>query len=161
MLSTAGIAEDGWTIYINGLVDSGLMVNLDEHGFLHVVPASIVSKTQRRGRIGRVADGVCCCLTEDSSEEAASLPYLGLQVCLAAASLDVPWPPESMGNLIQPEVQCDLHRMGLLTRTDHGFVRTTSLGERMLRGHMDVTSNLLVALAEALDIKEIGKIIAA
>jgi hypothetical protein len=126
------------------------------------VPASIVSKTQRRGRIGRVADGVCCCLTEVSSEESESLPYLeGLQVCLAAASLKVPWPPDSMNNLIQPEVQCDLHRMGLLTQADQGLDRTTSLGERMLCGHMDVTSNLLVTLAEALDIKDIGMIIAA
>ncbi len=72
-LSTPGIAEDGWAIYINGLVDSGLVVNLDEHGFLHVVPASAVSKTQRRGRTGRIADGVYCCLTESSSEESASL----------------------------------------------------------------------------------------
>ncbi len=31
----------------------------------------------------------------------------------------------------------------------------------MLCGHMDVTSNLLVALAEALDKKDIGKITAA
>ena len=53
VLSTAGIAEDGWAIYINGLVDSGLVVNLHEDGFLNVVPASGVSKTQRRGRMGR------------------------------------------------------------------------------------------------------------
>ena len=54
VLSTAGIAEDGWTIYINGVVDSGLMVNVDEMGFLHVTPATNISKNQRRGRAGRV-----------------------------------------------------------------------------------------------------------
>ncbi len=44
VLSTAGIAENGWAIYINGLVGSSLVVNLDERGFLHVVPTSVVSK---------------------------------------------------------------------------------------------------------------------
>ena len=136
MLSTAGISEDGWTIYINGLVDSGLVINLDEHGFLHVALASAVSKTQRHGRIGRLVDGIYCCLPEKTSEESESLPYSeGLQVYLAAASLGLPWPPDSMNNLIQPEVEHDLHRMGLLELTDHGVARTTLLGERMLAGH--------------------------
>ena len=148
--------------HLYGLVDSGLVVKLDEHGFLHVVPASAVSKTQRRGRIDRIADGGYCCLTETTSEESGSLTYLeGLLVYLAAASLGLPWPSESMKDLIQPEVQYDLHRMGLLERTDHGLARTTSLGERMLAGHMDVTLNLLVALAEALQIRDIGLITAA
>ncbi len=71
------------------------------------------------------------------------------------------WPPESMKDLIQPEVEFDLHRMVLLELTDHGVERTTLLGERMLAGHMDVTLNILVSLAEALQIKDIGLITAA
>ena len=51
--------------------------------------------------------------------------------------------------------------MGLLELTVDGFARTTSLGERMLAGHMDVTLNLLVALAEALHIRDIGLVAAA
>jgi hypothetical protein len=58
-----------------------------------------------------------------------------------------------MNNLIQPEVEYDLHRMVLLELTDHGVARTTLLGERMLAGHMGVTLNILVSLAEVLQIK--------
>ena len=55
VLSTAGIAGDGWTIYINGVVDSGLMVNVDL--------VTKIPKTQRRGRASRVDNRLYCCLT--------------------------------------------------------------------------------------------------
>ncbi len=58
-------------------------------------------------------------------------------------------------------MQYDVHRMGLLEPTVYGSARTTSLGERMLVGHMDVTLNLLAALAEALQIRDIGLVTAA
>ena len=64
LLSTAGIAEDGLTTFINGVVDSGLMVTLDEMGFLHIAPTTEISNTQRRGRAGRVTDSLYCCLDE-------------------------------------------------------------------------------------------------
>ena len=100
ILSTAGIAEDGWTIYINGVVDSGLMVSIDSLGFLRVVPATEISKTQRKGRAGRVADSLWCCLTEKVSEDDAHLTYIeSMQVSLDARSLGLPWPPVELKNV--------------------------------------------------------------
>ena len=75
VLSTAGLFEDGETIFINGVVDSGLMVDVDEMGFLHIVSATKVSKNQRRGRAGRVTDSLYCCLTESVSECDVRLTY--------------------------------------------------------------------------------------
>ena len=94
-LTTAGVSEDGWTVHVNGVVDSGLQVNVDDLGFLHVGPEDEVSATQRRGRAGRVADGLFCRLMEASATRSTKrMPYPEQQqVCLASASLRVPWPP--------------------------------------------------------------------
>ena len=51
--------------------------------------------------------------------------------------------------------------MGLAVWLPPGALRTTPLGEEVLRGHMDVQSNLLVSVASRLGIKEIGLIAAA
>ena len=50
VLATAGMAEDGWTIFVNGIVDSGKEIFLDKLGFLHCQTEDKVSWTQRRGR---------------------------------------------------------------------------------------------------------------
>ena len=159
VISTAGIAEDGWTIYVNGVVDLGLMITVDDLGFLHVVPASTISKTQRRGRVGRVANGVYCCLTEEVSECDERLSYAeDMQVTLAAASLGVPWPPAAMQGVTSPHVAPDLCRMGLLLPSQSGSRSVTSLGQQMLRGHVDVLSNVFISATQVLGIETIGRI---
>ena len=91
ILSTAGIAEDALTIYINGVLDSGRMVRIDLMGFLHVDDATKISKTQRKGRAGRVAHSLWCCFTEKVSEDAMQLTYAeSMQTTLAATLFGVP-----------------------------------------------------------------------
>ena len=163
LLCTAGVSEDSWTIWVNGVVDSGLQVVVDDHGFLHVGPEDDISATQREGRAGRVADGVYCRLMEQPSEpRSLRLPYPeALQVRLASASLGIPWPPPAMEATTHPFVQDDLIRMGLVARAAQGHLCTTSLGEEVLLGHMDVALNLLVAVAARLGIRDIGVVAAA
>ena len=121
LLTTAGVSEDGWTVYVNGVVDAGLQVNVDDLGFLHVSLEDEVSATQRRGRAGRVVDTLFCRLTEACTEQSIKqMPYPDQQqVCLASASLGVPWLPPALEDLTQPYVEEDLFRMGLLIRSSH------------------------------------------
>ena len=122
VLASAGMSTDGWTLYVNGVIDSGQEVYVDDLGFLHVVSASKVSGTQREGRVGRVADGLYCRLLEEGvAPSCERLPYPEQQqVCLASASLGVPWPPDAMRTLTQPYVEDDLIAMGLIQRSSEG-----------------------------------------
>ena len=113
---TTGIREDGWTIYVNVLIDSGLRVRVDHRSFLHIVPAMDRQLKQSAGRIARVHDGIVCVLTAgdpDSSREELTFGDQ-LQAYLGAASLGIPWPLETMRWTMAPEVPCILRRMGFL-----------------------------------------------
>ena len=46
VISTAGIAEDGWTIYVNGVLDLGLMITVDDQ-----VPPAQVDATWKHKRL--------------------------------------------------------------------------------------------------------------
>ena len=65
VLATAGVSEDGWTIWVNSVVDSGLQMHVDDLGFVHCGPEDSVSGTQRKGRGGWVGDAVFCRLSEE------------------------------------------------------------------------------------------------
>ena len=122
VLASAGMATDGWTLYVNGVVDSGQEVYVDDLGFLHVVSESKVSATQREVRAGRVADGLYCRLLEESvAPPCERLSYPEQQhVCLASASLGVPWSPDAMNSLTERYVEDDLISMGLMQRSSEG-----------------------------------------
>ena len=95
---TTGTREDGWTIYVNVLIDSGLCVRVDHRSFLHIVPAMDRQLKQSAGRIARVHDGIVCVLTAgdpDSSREELTFGDQ-LQAYLGATSLGIPWPLETM-----------------------------------------------------------------
>ena len=103
-----------------------------------------------------------CCLTEEVSDCDERLSYAeDMQVTLAAASLGVPWPPAAMQGVTSPHVAPDLCRMGLLLPSQSGSRSVTSLGQQMLRGHVDVLSNVFITATQALGIETIGCIAAA
>jgi len=161
VVSTGGLAEDGWTIYINGVIDSGLMIHVDENEFLHVVPETVNAKIQRNGRAGRVIDGVVCCLTEEVSEVNVRLSYAeSAQVTLAAASLKIPWPPQAVQHSMDRRVVSDLKNMGLLTCVGNELC-TTRGGELVLKGRMDIFENILLVSTDLLGVANYGVIAAA
>ena len=83
------MGEDGWTPNINGMINCGEHMVMDDLGFLHKRDSDEVSDTQRKGRAGRVTDSLVLNLKDPVAPSTKlDLPYdLKLQVCLAAMSV--------------------------------------------------------------------------
>ena len=86
LIVTDGQGGKSWSPFCNGVLDDPRMVVMDRVGFKHVVNEDQETETQRKGRAGRVADGLWCRLQEgDCTPAKWIMPYdeqLQVLVCI-------------------------------------------------------------------------------
>jgi hypothetical protein len=166
--TTAGLAENAVTWYVNGLLDLGKRIKLDQYDFLNVVPADDVQLTQAKGRVGRVCTGLVFRLPCDESPPVTSSFALSYSQALtqvaAAKKLTVIIDQEVVSAPcigISPErmnsLSSDLYDLGV-TSGPCPDDKLTVFGEAVVWGRMDIRGNVLKEFARILGVPDHGAI---
>ena len=162
IVAKAGSAEDSWTPNANGLIDLDAEVELDAHGFLHIIkPASDSSYKQRRGRICRYRRGVWHNVSEPDrgkkreNAEGWEMTYPDrLKVTFCALHVQYTGVIPGLTCDDQGRAQTDLVELGCAASDRSGILRTTTFGAKVAQGDLDVQASVLRRVGAALKVEE-------
>ncbi len=75
LVLATSVFESSITLYVNGVIDTGLAVAIDFNGFLRLGPCNVAQTTQRKGRAGRVTRCVWKAVQGSDPHTPSHLPY--------------------------------------------------------------------------------------
>ena len=160
------------TLYINGVVDVGLMIGLDSNMFLRLYANSIAHSIQRKGRAGRVTETLFKKLTPRDVVPCEEAVYVmqrqrALSLVLAMVRLQRSFPIIGIPENLYLSCLSELLELGIITNCSASSsstgeqYRCTTFGEDVVSHSVDVDVGVVAAVCARFDLPWHGRIAAA
>jgi len=158
LVVTAGLCDDSVTFPINGLINSGDVVTLDEAGFLKLRVETAAQREQREGRAARVHDCVVVHLADQPSEDCDVVVTYdsSLQAALVASALGLRSCELALNSLRFSNALTDLAALGCCEGAE-----LTSIGKGIVNGSGAVREGVFLHTCKRLGVRAHGEIAAA
>ena len=160
------IFESSITLYINGVIDTGMAMGVDDNGHLELFLCSASQATQRQGRAGRVFESLFKSLQPpglDAMEECAyELPkHEAIPLVLSAVSLRMSFPIIGIVDSKLKEYYAHLKAMGLIQQDSKRQYALTCFGHEVTQQGFDLRSSILATICARFHLAWHGRLAAA